>query len=102
MSEPIVVSHGDLSVTVYPANGIMGMRRHRIRYEQSRIEDADPDSRLLRLTSYPDMVACADRVIPFAEFAALPDAFLVQWETATYQLNPHWSDVGAGEKKATT
>lgn len=101
MADPIVVTHGSLTVTLYPANGVMGMRRHRIRYEQSKIEDADQDSRLLRLTSYPDMVACADRVMAFDEFAALPDAFLAKWEAATYELNPHWSDVGPTEKKAT-
>lgn len=101
MNSPKTISLDGLTVTVSPANGVMGMRRHRIRYEQSKIEDPDQDSRLLRLTSYPDMSACADRVIPFDEFAALPDAFLSQWEAATYELNPHWSDVGAGEKKAT-
>ena len=102
MNSPKVVTVGENTVTVYPATGVMGMRRHRIRYEQSKIEDADQDSRLLRLTSYPDMVACADRVIPFDEFASLPDAFLAQWEAATYELNPHWSDVSGNEKKVTT
>lgn len=101
MNSPKVITVGENTVTVYPANGVMGMRRHRIRWEQSKIDDSDPDSRLLRLTSYPDMVACADRVIPFDEFAALPDAFLGQWEAACYELNPHWLDAGAGEKKAT-
>jgi len=38
----------------------------------------------------------------FDEFAALPDAFLLEWEAAARELNPHWFDVGAGEKKATT
>lgn len=96
------VTVGNNSVTVRAADGIAGMRRHRIRYEQSRIEDKDPDSRLLRLTTYPDMVACAEGdVMPFALFAALPDAFLSQWESACYELNPHWLDAGAGEKKVT-
>ena len=102
MNSPKVITVGENTVTVHEANGVMGMRRHRVRYEQSQVKDDDPDSRLLRLTSYPDMVACADRVIPFDEFAALPDAFLSQWEAATYELNPHWSDVGSSEKKATT
>ena len=76
MNSPKVVTVGEHTVTVRPADGIAGMRRHRIRYEQSQIKDDDPDSRLLRLTTYPDMVACADQVMPFALFAALPDAFL--------------------------
>lgn len=102
MNSPKVVTVGEHTVTVRPADGIAGMRRHRIRYEQSQIKDDDPDSRLLRLTTYPDMVACADEVVPFALFAALPDAFLSQWEAACYELNPHWLDAGVGEKKATT
>jgi hypothetical protein len=102
MNSPKVIEVDGLCVTVSPANGIMGMRRHRVRYEQSRIEDNDPDSRLLRLTTYPDMIACADIQPDFATFAAMPDVFLAQWEAACYELNPHWLDVGAGEKKATT
>jgi len=100
MNSPKVVTQDEHTVTVYPATGIMGMRRHRLRYEQSKIEDSDPDSRLLRLTSYPDLVACSDRVMPFDEFAAMPDAFLVEWEAAVQELNPHWFETV--EKKAMT
>jgi len=102
MNSPKTISDGTITVTVHSANGIMGMRRHRLRYEQSKIEDTDQDSRLLRLTSYPDLVACTTLPMEFDEFAALPDAFLLEWEAAARELNPHWFDVGAGEKKATT
>ncbi len=102
MKSPKTITVGENTVTVYPANGVMGMRRHRIRYEQNKIEDTDADSRLLRLVTYPDLVACADRVVTFEEFAALSDEFIAQWEDAVYELTPHWKDAGVGEKKVTT
>ena len=96
------VEDGDLKVTVSQANGVMGMRRHRLRYEQSLIADTDPDSRRLRLGDYPEMVACADVQPDFDTFAAMLDSFLAQWEAAVKELNPHWYARSAAlEKKVT-
>jgi hypothetical protein len=94
------ITYEHLSVTVSQANGIMGMRRHRLRYEQSLIVDTDPDSRRVRLGDYPEMVACADIQPDFDAFAAMPDAFLSKWEAAVKELNPHWY-ARATEKKVT-
>ena len=96
------VTYNQLSVTVRAADGIAGMRRQRVLYEQSRVEDSDQDSRLLRVMVYPDLIACSDSSLSFVEFAALPDEFIEKWKSACYELNPHWLDAGVGEKKVTT
>lgn len=106
----ITLEHSDgdrkIVVCVSTSTGVTEMRRHRIRYEQSKLEDSDPDSRLLRVSLYPDLVATAkvtldDKPVElsYEDFAQMDGAFLAKWENAVIELNPHWA--GAEEKKAT-
>lgn len=96
-----------ITVVVRAANGLRGVRRHRLRYEQSLIDEPDHDLRLMRLLHYPDMTAAADVCIndqpvhlTFEEFIALPDELFERWDEATADLNPHWYE--KREKKVTT
>jgi hypothetical protein len=97
----------EIVVTVHTSTGVDEMRRHRVRYEQSQIDEADPDRRLLRLATYPDLISCAKievngvvTVPDFEAFANFDGAFMNEWEAAVYRINPHWS--GTDEKKVTT
>lgn len=110
-----------ITVTVARANALMGMQRSIASYEGVKDEidqeapgPANPQqqaARVLRSVTYPDLTACTveARGIPwpltFEDFCELPDDFIVHWERAAYQVNPHWNPSGRAneaeqEKKA--
>jgi hypothetical protein len=106
----VTLEHSDgdrkIVVCVSTSTGITEMRRHRIRFEQSKIEEPDRDRWLLRTGLYPDLIAAAKITIDdkpvelaFDDFAELDGAFSTRWESAVFELNPHWA--GVEEKKAT-
>jgi len=106
--ERTTVAHGDLSVTVTEATALVGMRRTRLKLEAHQADEQDVDRRWLHELTYADLVACvvaSDGFDPwppvFDDFVELPDAFVVRWETAVYDLNPHWlpQKTEAAEKK---
>jgi hypothetical protein len=111
------------SVTVGEATTLIGMRRTRMRYEAGQAEKAlrdanaggtpDPDESILRLVTYPDLVAPIVEIdingehdTPgLSQFMELPETFVMEWENAVYELNGHWlprSREGDDEKKAPT
>ncbi len=106
----VVYEKGEIRIEllVGEASVLMGMRRTRLRMEGRRAEEEDPDRALLRVFSYPDMLAATKTAegIPwplgFEEFLALPEGLLVMWEEAVYELNPNWlitDQVGGDEEQ---
>ncbi len=104
--ETKVVKYGKYRVVVGVATVLDGIRRttlaaKAIAEEQSAGESNDMEYVLRRFAHtvvYPAMVASVKEQsgfdtwpIPFDEFCQLPDDFVLQWEAATYELNPHWS-----------
>ena len=98
------------TVKVSEATALIGMRRSVMRRAGSDVESGDVAGAVLRTITYPDLVSCVVEAggfeswpIAYDEFAGLPDQFVVSWETAVYDLNPHWlpseDDDGDGLKK---
>ena len=62
-------------------------------------KDQDPDEAFLRVSSYPDCMAATLKAegitwpIAFEDFIKLPEQFVIKWEAAVYELNPHWLPV---------
>jgi hypothetical protein len=84
-------------VVISEATALIGMRRSVARSAAQVIQDVDPASAVLRKITHPDLVAAVVEAggfeawpVPYDEFAALPDRFVMEWETAVYELNPHW------------
>jgi hypothetical protein len=83
-------------VVVSQATTLSGMRRTRLQIEGRDAQEEDVDRRLLRLYTYPDVIAATVEVegldwpLDFETFLGLPDALVAQWEQAVYDLNPHW------------
>ncbi len=95
------VAGEDMKLVVSQANGLIGARRSMLR---ARAIDAGGDNEeeaalFLRTVVYPDLVAPvveAEGVawpISFEEFVELPEPFLIEWELAVYELNPHWQGI---------
>lgn len=101
-----------LDVTVAQADIRRGMMRTRLRSQAAEYKDDDPDLRLLRLFTYPDVMAGTVSIMfdpdaepeqidrwqqiievwppPFEQFARLPEPLGIAWENAVYRCNPHW------------
>lgn len=104
----IEFDNGDVQarIEVGEATVLMGARRSRLRFEADG--ENDPDRKLVRLFVYPDLIAAAkainvsgiDGVPTFDQFLQLPEALVAQWESATFDLNPHWLPSEPDEKKA--
>ncbi len=81
-------------VVVSEATALIGIKRTRMRVDGSREED--PDRRLLRMFSWADTQAATVETeglpspLTFEYFCLLPDLFVSVWESAVYDLNPHW------------
>jgi len=86
-----------LAVTVSEATVLLGMKRTRMRVAAGETTETDIDLRILRLMTYPDLMAATigqsgfdEWPISFEAFCLLPDMFASNWEQAVYSLNPHW------------
>jgi len=108
MAETRTLSLDGITLTVSAATVLIGMRRTRLQVEGRSAEETDPDRTLLRLYTYPDLVAATVEAqgipwpLSFEDFLELPDRLAAQWENAVYALNPHWLPGGgetAEEKK---
>jgi hypothetical protein len=96
----------------------MGMKRSRLKEGSGWREEPDPDLQILRLFTYPDLVAAtvSGRIsrriqeewqplswpLSFDDFLSLPEPFASAWENACYALNGHWLPKPPEEKKAST
>lgn len=54
--------------------------------------------RILHTVIYPAMIAASEPVngfkewpISFDEYAKLPEPFIIEWENAVFEANPHWT-----------
>jgi len=87
---------GDVALTVAEATVLIGIKRTRLKAEGRSANEEDIDRRLLRLFTYPDVVAATTEAagipwpLEFEEFLLLPDHLVSQWEQVVYRLNSHW------------
>jgi hypothetical protein len=94
-------------VVVSAANVLQGLKRTRLRNQHGPIDSTPEEVLIAQIFTYPDLVAAAksieidglDGEITFEQFAALPEALVLQWEQAVYELNPHWLPQETTEKK---
>lgn len=84
----------DVRLSVSQATVLMGMKRSRLKREGMDVEEKDIDRHLLRIFTYPDLMAAtveADGLdLDFESFLLWPDSLVAMWENAVYRLNPHW------------
>ena len=90
------VEHEGVQITVTEANVLIGVKRGRLKGEGLRAEEEDLDREIIRLYVYPDLIAATVKAegiewpLDFEGFLALPDGLAAKWESAVYDLNPHW------------
>jgi hypothetical protein len=110
----------DAQITVSRASAEMGMERSLLRFRGTAGDHqswSEAKAALLAYT-YPDLIAattahageiallderiCDLSVWPISpnDFLLIPDDLVIEWETATYAVNPHWNPAGVVEKKA--
>ena len=114
-----------IEVTVVEATVILGMKRMRLQTEGEQFgkleeEQARPDffdRQLLRVYTYPDMVAGTESIvgtwkrdgiedvtfpwpISFEDFLQLPFPFEAQWEKELYSVNGFWIPTPPNKKKS--
>lgn len=81
-------------VVVSEATALIGIKRTRLRLEG--VQEPDVDRRLLRMFTWADTQAATVETeglpdpLDFDAFCLLPDPFVSGWESAVYELNPHW------------
>jgi hypothetical protein len=98
-----------VTITVTRATAYTGVKRSMLSYDGMKNSPKTDDDamRVLRTLTYPDLVAPVKEAIgipwpiSFDEFIALPDDLVVLWESAVYEVNPHWSPMGQVEKAET-
>lgn len=94
--ETRVVKHGNIKLVVSEATALIGMKRTRLKLEGERAKEADPDRHILRMLTFPDVVAATVQAegmewpLDFETFVGLPDQVVGKWEEAVYGLNSHW------------
>jgi hypothetical protein len=108
-----IVECDGVKLDIVEANGRMGMTRSVLRYNSKPAEGESEADKVLRVITYPDLVASvlsgsgtltvfdandaeivvdfSKMPIPLEQFCLLPDRLLAAWEEATYQMNSHWS-----------
>ncbi len=101
-----VVEYSPYKVVVSESSAEIGFYRTVLAdsaFQEESLKDLDVSDlkalsrRLLHTMLYPAMIASVIEhegfdswPITFEEFANLPETFEARWETATYELNPHW------------
>jgi len=92
----------DVRLTITRADIRAGMRRTRLQLDADahgkgkKARSEDPDVRLLRRFTYPDLMAATVEAsgipwpLAFDDYLALPERLGLAWEQAVYELNPHW------------
>ena len=102
-----------LSVTIGQATVRMGNRRQALADEGKRLQeskeqrngdaglpadDVDVAEYVQLLLIYPALIASVTDhqgfetwPVSFDEFLDLPEPFVLEWDAATFELNPHWS-----------
>lgn len=96
----------DVKVVVTGATVLVGMKRSRLRREGIDSGETDIDRRLLRVFTFPDIMAATVSItgsglpdpLDFDAFVLLPDIFVSRWEGVVYRLNPHWLPSSAEEE----
>lgn len=119
---PYSDEHITASLAISEANVLIGTRRARLKYQASQEIEPDPDKAILRLFTYPDLIAATSGTITldgneiavapvkvnfdeppyglsFETFLTLPDKLVSDWENLVYQLNAHWLPVKADDPK---
>jgi hypothetical protein len=94
-------------VAVSAANVLQGMKRTRLRNARGDLDGKAEEVVIASVFTYPDLVAAAREISisgiegepTFDQFCQLPEAFVIQWESAVYDLNPHWLPQDTAEKK---
>ena len=105
----------DVRLVIARADIRAGMRRTRLQLDADAHDKGkkarrdDPDVRLLRRFTYPDLMAATVEAsgipwpLAFEDYLALPERLGLAWEQAVYELNPHWlppaSEEAASEEK---
>jgi hypothetical protein len=96
----------DVALTISRADGSLGTYRTLL-MEQAKTEEKghEPEGSDLRalgdylthLFIYPSLTAATVKAegfahwpLPFADYLALPEPLLIQWEAKVFELNPHW------------
>lgn len=89
------IEHGGVTLTVSEASVLQGYKRRRLAAE-AVANETDQGRLLVRAVSYADLVAATVEAaglpwpISFAGWLNLDEGLLLKWETAVYDLNPHW------------
>jgi hypothetical protein len=94
-------------IVVSAANVLQGMKRTRLRNARGDLEGKAEEVIIASVFTYPDLMAAAREISisgiegdpTFDQFCQLPEAFVVQWESAVYDLNPHWLPQDTDPKK---
>ena len=105
---------GTAKITIIRANAIVATRRSVLAFRGSaQDEEAEEAIRVLRTITYPDLTSPVSKAegfveledgsrisldtwpISFENFCLIPDGLLLEWETAVYAENPHWSPLAA-------
>lgn len=103
----VTVEWGDVRLVVQEATTLIGMKRARLKTEAIAADETDEDRRILRIVTYPDVVAATVSLegmeMPgFDEFCELPEPLINAWLEQVYLLNPHWlptAEIEQAEKK---
>lgn len=114
MRPSAVVEFGSAKITIGRATGLVGMQRSLLAYRDAEKNRADePEAnKIFRSITYPDLVApvlSAEGTVAIfddqgeeiqvdlsqwpptlEEVMQFPDELIYTWESAVYQLNPHW------------
>lgn len=95
-------------LTVTRATTLTGTRRSILIYKameemQKAKEDGQPPDdaiMVLKTSTYPTIVAGTKQAegipwpLSFDQFCELPDRLVFEWESAIFELNPHWNPAG--------
>lgn len=85
-------------LVIHAATALIGARRVQLQLAGRQLAETDPARALLRLYSFPDLIAAATGTVAgqpvehldFETFIGLPEQLFAEWERAVYELNRHW------------
>jgi len=102
------IEEDGISATIGKSDYEMGLfRTHLLREAEKDLRESvyDDEHAWARWITYPNCIACTLSVsgmpwpLSFKDFCKNPETFNVKWETAVYEVNPHWKpNLGAATK----
>jgi hypothetical protein len=112
MQKTITLDEGKFKaeIEIHSATILDGLHKNELIGAALQAGETDNNRQTARIVLYPNAMGAAevklfqvdgeDKPLDFDAFLSLPEKFILDWLTAAYDVNPHWSPMTIGEDEA--